>query len=283
MHSRDRIQLVHAHFILPQGLFGLIISRILRTPLVVTTTGTDINVIFNSSWLYQRLSLFVLKNAQTVIGVSKPICAHLSQVGLSNVVYIPNSVDVDSIPPANLGNKTILFVGTLNGNKRPLFLLRAFAQVIRRLPEAKLYIVGEGSLRLAVQEEIKSRNLQNSVNMIPHLDPNNLNKLRSLTSVFVQPSLFEGMSLAILETLASGQLVIATRNESNSSFLDNGRTALLFEENDCGQLSDLIVLAFSNEALRYRISKSGRNLVRRYFSNNVVAGKLERVYHSLTR
>lgn len=281
--EKRNVTLVHAHFILPQGLFGLLLSRFLHKPLVITVAGSDAKWMMRSS-LLRLISIFVLRRARITITVNKPLCEHLLRMGVSNACYVPNSVDVDSIlSVSKLSDENgVLFVGTMDYNKRPIFLLRSFEKILAQVSSARLLLCGEGPLRVTVEREIQQRKLGKSVSLIPSLDAATLNLLRSQRKIFVLPSTYEGMSLALLEALAAGQLVVASRNESHNSFLDHGKTALLFEECSMHQLSKMLMIALTEKKLGQRISRAGKKRVRLLFSNKVVAPRLEELYRQIS-
>ena len=277
---KANIRLVHAHYIFPQGLLGLLLARFLRVPLVVTASGTDVNLMMPSSSILRAACFFVLRNAYATVAVSKPLQNRLRQYQVPNCVYIPNSIDVDSIPPVKESNAEtwLLFVGSMTENKQPFVMLRAFRRVLEQEPTTILIMCGDGPLRGAVEQEIRERNLQDNVKFFPRLSPMRLNEVRSRASVFVLPSLSEGLSLALLEALAAGQIVVASRNESHAAILEQGVNALLFEPGDSEQLAQQILLAISNKAVRSRISRAARHLCTTQFSSAVVANQVEDLY-----
>lgn len=279
-HAKKDIRLVHAHFIFPQGLFGLLLASLLRVPLIITAVGMDINAIMRASSLFRICSIFVLRRASVIIAVSKALQQHLRAFGIRDSIYLPNSVDPSSITTVRhfIGGHSVLFVGSLTENKRPMLLLHAFEEVVKKIPSATLRICGDGPLRSVIQDEIQKKGLQKTVKLFGHISPELLNKIRSKAGVFVLPSAFEGLSLALLEALAAGQTVIASRNESHISVLEHGRTGLLFEPDDSDQLAQLLTLAIMDNQVRRKLSRSGRHIVEKYFSSTVVANQLENIY-----
>jgi glycosyltransferase involved in cell wall biosynthesis len=272
------IQVVHAHYIFPQGLFGLFLSRLLGVPLIVTVTGHDVNRMMSGGIALRAACLWVLRRAYTTIAVSRPIQSRLSTFGLRNSVYIPNSVDTSVVPIEHCHNQyTLMFVGKLTNNKRPLVLVEAFGEVVRRVPEALLLMIGDGPLRESVRKEIIEMGLEERVMLFQNVSPQRVDHLRSQAAIFVLPSASEGLSLALLEAMARGQIIIASRNESHASFLTS-ENGLLFEVDSVQDLARQILLAISDDDLRLRLSSSARHTCETEFSNAVVSPKLESVY-----
>jgi glycosyltransferase involved in cell wall biosynthesis len=275
-----RVQLVHSHHVFPQGLFGLLLARMLNVPFIVTATGQDVNVVMMRWALLRPVCLFVLRRAWAVIAVSKPLQRALRQFGISKSLYVPNSVDQSSVQVVDESAKddSVLYVGSMTQNKRPLVLLQAFDIVAKAIPTATLHMYGDGPLTGVLSREIARRGLVGRVKGLTHVDQQTLNRIRVKTPLFVLPSATEGLSLALLEAMAAGQAVIASRIESQEAILRNGENALLFEVDDSEGLARQIMLAIRDRALRRRISRSARALLEKEFSNSVVAERLESIY-----
>ena len=212
--------------------------------------------------------------------MSKPLQNALRQFGVSNSVYIPNSVDQRSVQIVDPSAKrdSVLYLASITQRKRPLVLLQAFDSVTKMFPTATLIMVGKGPQMEALRREIGTRGLTERVTCLPYVNGETLNRIRANTQLFVLPSASEGLSLALLEAMAAGQVVIASRNESHEAVLKNGKNALLFATDDSEELARQITLAISDRALRHRISISAKSLFEKEFSNKVVAARLEDLY-----
>jgi glycosyltransferase involved in cell wall biosynthesis len=274
-----RVKLVHSQHIFPQGLFGFLLARLLNVPLIVTATGQDVNVTMTKWAPVRAICLMVLERA-LVTAVSKPLQRTLLKLGIAQSLYVPNSVDPSDIPAVDESAEpdSILYVGSMTNNKRPLLLLQAFEIVSRTYPTATLYMCGDGTQKELLDREIVTRGLTARVKCLSYVSQRTLNQIRTKTALFVLPSASEGLSLALLEAMAAGQTVVASRNASHEAILENGVNALLFEIDDSEELAQLIMLAIRDRALRSRLSRSARSLLEKEFSNIVVAPQLENAY-----
>jgi glycosyltransferase involved in cell wall biosynthesis len=279
-HVTLPVRLVHAHYVLPQGLLGLLLARLFRVPLFVTAVGSDVNIDMKRSIILRALSVFVLRHAYQTIAVSKPLQLALNRAGIVDAIYVPNSVDTNSISTTerSISGNSILFVGSMIEPKRPMLLLRAFERVVREVPSATLLMCGEGPLRPSLEEEIKRKGLQDKISLFSNLSPQSVISLYSQADLFVLPSVSEGLSLSLLEAMAAGKAIVASRNESHEEMLKNGENSLLFEVDNCEDLTKQILLALTDRKLRHRISESARQLCEKQFSNEVAAKKLEDLY-----
>lgn len=277
--SRGDVGLVHAHFIFPQGLFGLVLARFLSVPFVVTVSGSDANLLMRNA-LIRAVSLWVLRRASVTIAVSKSMQARLQRLGITNTVYQPNSVDVASIPPVSESarNDSILFVGSMNENKQPLTLLRAFERVLNLFPTAQLTMCGDGPLESIVQRKIMQIRAQDRIRMLSYVPTKTLNVVRSQSAIFVLPSLSEGLSLALLEAMAAGQVVIVSRIESHEAVIEHGENGLLFSPGNPEEIANQIAMAIVSDALRRKLSDAAKRVCKKQFSNELAGPKLESLY-----
>jgi glycosyltransferase involved in cell wall biosynthesis len=274
------VRLVHAHYIFPQGLFGLILCKLLNVPLLVTAAGQDVNVMLKSNSILRAACLFVLRRSRIVIAVNPSLLQILQQDGITRSMYIPNSVDASNITPVDLTARedSILFVASMTERKRPMVLLKAYEKVVAQLPTATLVMCGEGPEESKVRREVMERGLEGKVTLTSRLSERELNSLRASTSMFVLPSASEGTSLALLESMAAGQAVIVSRIPSHSAILEHERNALLFTLDDEEALANQILRLTSDKRLKEKISRGAMFLSSRRFSNVTAARQLEEIY-----
>jgi glycosyltransferase involved in cell wall biosynthesis len=280
IRRRHAIHLLHAHFIFPQGLFGLILARLCRVPFVLSAVGDDVNVMLRRNAVLRTICRFLMAQADVTIAVSLPLQRALKQFGIANTVHLPNSVDTTTIFPGGELPKSasILFVGSMTTNKRPLMLLRAFERVVTEVPEATLTMCGDGPLMQAVQDRIRQNQLDGKVRLVPRATPESVIRLLSQADVFVLPSQSEGLSNALLEAMAAGRVIVASSNESHSEILRDGVDALLFRLDDEKDLAGQIVLSLTDDQVRSRLSRSARELCLRQFSAAENGPELEKIY-----
>lgn len=118
------------------------------------------------------------------------------------VVHLPNPVLLRSVAPVSRATKTALSIGRLEYQKAHELLLDAWSSVHRRHPDWSLKIVGEGSLRNALQAQIAALGLTGAVTILPPVT--DIAELYSSASLFVLSSRFEGLPVTLLEAQACG-------------------------------------------------------------------------------
>jgi glycosyltransferase involved in cell wall biosynthesis len=164
----------------------------------------------------------------------------------------------------------VLFVGVLEKHKAVDTLLDAWHQVLRRVPTAKLEIIGTGRLEGELQCRVQQGGLEDSVHFrapVPRLE---LRNLIDSCSCLVLPSRTEGLPRIVLEAMARARPVVATRVGGIPEFVEDGRTGRLVRPSDhvdlaealCEVLSDPArARAMGEESRRYALE---RNPVREY-------------------
>ena len=127
----------------------------------------------------------------------------------------------------------ILFVGRLVQQKDVSTLLRAMARLCE--PRGVLLIVGTGPLRQALEAQAATLGLGGSVHFLGQRDDTSI--LMSAANMVVLPSLVEGLSNVVLESMMCGRAVIASRTGGNVELVEHERTGLLFDVGDDASLA----------------------------------------------
>jgi glycosyltransferase involved in cell wall biosynthesis len=198
-----RPDVVYAHFLVPAGVVAALSSR---APLVVTAHGQDVaNAASNAA--IRRATRWLCRRAAGVVAVSGYLRSELERAvpesrGKTEVVDCGVDVERFSVVPAPDGPPSYLFVGTLTERKNVVRLADAFERLGDE--DATLTMVGDGPLRPALSERRGVR----LVGAVTHDDvPDHVATAR----VVCQPSLVEPLGQALLEAMAMGRPVVATK------------------------------------------------------------------------
>lgn len=107
------------------------------------------------------------------------------------------------------GEKTVVgFVGRLVRQKNPIFMLKVYAEFLKLRPESELWIIGEGPLKEQMDLEIQNLDIYNNVKWLGRRE--DVNQLMQGMDLLLQPSLFEGLGIVLIEGQATGLPVIAS-------------------------------------------------------------------------
>jgi glycosyltransferase involved in cell wall biosynthesis len=197
----SRPDVVYAHFLVPAGLIAALGSR---APLVVTAHGRDVRNVGSLPGVGAATRL-VVRRAATVVCVSDYLRRELETKlpearGKTEVVSSGVDLERFAVDPPPDGPPRFLCVGALEERKNVVRLAEAFA----RLDEGTLAFVGDGPLRARLEERTGVRLL----GRVPH---DEIPGLLAESHVLCQPSLIEPLGQALLEAMACGRSVVATR------------------------------------------------------------------------
>lgn len=205
-------------------------------------------------------------------------------VGVSQerISHIYNGVDVGRFHSAQGGsqrNKVVFAtVGRLQQEKDQITLLKAFGLLMKKLPtkEIELVIVGEGPLRIELQKIIDRESLADAVRLLG--DRDDVPDLMRSFDVFVLPSLAEGISNTILEAMATGLPVLATRVGGNPELVVAGETGDLVEPAEPEQMAGKMMQYIKDRHLIRQHGEAARTRVNAMFSLEKMTANYTELY-----
>jgi len=255
--KNTRPHVIHAHWLLPQGLIAALASKLTGVPYVVTTHGGDIYGLPGKFASFFKN--YALKNAAIVTVVSKDIQKTIKKKYGRNIQtqVIPMGVDADFFHPDKKNPRLreefgikgpfLLYVGRLSEKKGVKYLLEAFPVVLRSFPDCKLLIVGTGELSRSLKQQADSLNLHGSVIFTGALPNKKLPSYFASADIFIGPSITaeggdtEGFGLTFVEAGMSGCIVVGTNVGGISDIIQNGKTGFLVQEKDATAIADSLI------------------------------------------
>jgi glycosyltransferase involved in cell wall biosynthesis len=212
-----------------------------------------------------------------------------SHVPASRLVVIPNGVELqpNSSAPApdrsdvGLSHDSIvaLYVGRLDPQKGVDVLLRALAIARSNVANLHLLVAGSGLEHSSLVGLAQQLGLESHVHFLGWRD--DVSALMHAADFFVMPSRWEGMPNAVLEAMAAGLPVIATRAEGSAELVRNGETGRLVAIDDEKELASAIVELAHDPALRAVWGKRGQATARTEYSLSTMLGRYDQLYESL--
>jgi teichuronic acid biosynthesis glycosyltransferase TuaC len=214
--------LIDAHYYYPDGVAAALLGAWFNKPVVITARGTDVNLIPEYT-IPRALIRWASRQAQASIGVSVALTERMHNLGMAaeRLHVMRNGVDTQRfqlLPQhearASLGmppGPVILTVGNLHEHKGQRLALDAFAQLHQQEPAARLYIVGEGPDRNELQQQAQALGLVDAVTLVGTVPNTELARWYSAADVLVLASSREGWPNVLLEAMACGTPVVATR------------------------------------------------------------------------
>lgn len=277
-----RIRLVHS-FDFYSNILGVLAARLAGVPVVIASQR-DLGDL--RPWFQRRVHRVVLRLADYLLVNSQAVADRvtLDRTAVpSRIVVIPNGVDLARFSPAPIpkqpqGEVIIGTLGNLRTEKGLADLLRAASLIYVQCPDVRFLIWGEGPLRPDLEKLIRELGVDGTVNLRgTTVEPEAA--LREL-DVFVLPSLSEACSNVLLEAMATGLAVVATRVGGNPALVEDEETGLLVPPADPAALAKAIIRLIEEPALRTQLAERGRDRVRAEFGIDPLLARIEALYEA---
>lgn len=288
-----RYDLLHSHWLLPQGFVGVLSSCITGVPHVVTIHGSDIFAL--QSGIYRPFKRFALRLADAVTVNSSATEQAVRQLypQVKNLHRIPMGVDCDA-HELEIGRKSslqegagvatgplIVFVGRIVEEKGVEDLLHAIPLIAREYPGIRALIVGEGQDRGDFERLARELGLEEKVAFTGWVDPSDIPRYLGEADVFVGPTRSEGQGLTFLEAMATGLPIIATRVGGIVDFVLHEQTGLLVDERSPKQIAEAVVRIHGSPELRKKLTEEGREMVQGFFSRRSTVKRFSDLFSEL--
>ncbi|MBL8306699.1 MAG: glycosyltransferase, partial [Rubrivivax sp.] len=213
---------IDAHYYYPDGVAAAWLAKRFNKPLAITARGTDLNLIPQYA-LPRKMIHWAAQQADASIGVCAALMDVLRDWGIEErrLNVFRNGVDLQRfhpVPPAQAraelkieGGPVLLSVGHLIERKGHHLVVGAMPQVLKQHPQARLYVIGEGEERPRLEAQITELGLQQQVTLTGALPNEKLATWYSAADALVLASSREGWANVLLESMACGTPVVATR------------------------------------------------------------------------
>jgi glycosyltransferase involved in cell wall biosynthesis len=217
-------------------------------------------------WLYEQIEGRLFRRVSRVLAVRQTAVDRYRKTYpalASRFTFTPTSVDTETFQPAanhdlpGLRNnfrtrlgvsesaRLLVFVGRLDLQKDPILLLQAFAKTAQPTPDVHLVIVGDGTLRSAVESAIQSMQLVGRVTLLGVQPRTEIAKILQASDLFVLSSAYEGMPIAMLEALTTGVPVVSTDVGEVGTIVRNGRNGYISPARTAEALSNTFTTALN--------------------------------------
>lgn len=279
-----RPDIIHAHWIVPQGLAIALLSALDGTlpPVVVTSHGADLFTL--RGWPFNVLKRYAVRRAAAVTVVSSVMCAEVARLGVSQerIAVVPMGVDLvgrftpDAMTPRS--RDRILFVGRLVAKKGVHHLIDAMAAVVLARPRARLVVAGFGPELPALRDRVQALGLSTHVDFLGPVPQDALPRLYREAALFVAPFVEaeggdqEGLGLVVVEALGCGAPVIVGDVPAVGDVLVEGG-GWRVSAGDTRALAGAIVALLDDEPRARIMADTGREAALARFSWDAVAEK----------
>jgi glycosyltransferase involved in cell wall biosynthesis len=278
---RERPNVIHAH----NPVCGVVsaAARLLARQPEIAIVTTYHGLLPRS---HRRAARALAASSDFVVGVSPAATSDLVAGGFpaDRVATIPNGIDINRrVEPAAVRAEfdleeaeLLVSVGRYVEEKDYPTLVDAVGLLISKHPRLRALIVGEGPLDRALQKKIDDAGLEKIVKLTG-LRTDAID-IASAADVFVLSSVSEGLPLALLEAMAHGRAVVATRIGGIPDLIADGENGVLVPTADPAALAEAIGRVLDDPILRTRFGEAGRACVARFHSEDAMLEDYEKLY-----
>jgi L-malate glycosyltransferase len=263
--SQIKPDIIHSHLTYPGGFLGTVIQQKNKIPNIITEHST-IKLYFRS-WLHKQCVKYALRKTNTVISVSKSLREEIVAFCKRPVIVLNNIVDADKFdlvkttrgPISNIG-----FLGGLNSSNKGLdLLLRAVSLLKGR--DIVLHIGGNGVLLDNFKSMAKDLGIDENCNFYGEIKRSGISDFFSKLDFFVLPSRYETFGIVLIEAMACGLPVIATKCGGPEEIV-TPLTGLLIQKESVEDLKQAI------EKMAEKIDTYNKDNIRNYADKNFGKG-----------
>lgn len=295
---QEQFDLVHTHSS-KAGILGRIAARIVRVPVVVHTIHGFSFHDFMAAWkrkFYVIIECIVGKWTDYSITVCELNRQQAKELGIltqekSQTVY--SGIDFTKFDsPSNCQQtreqlaipqdwQIIVMVGRLDEQKAPYYLIEAFAQVLKQLPQTLLLLVGEGELQSRLQQQTQTLGIESKVRFLGSRE--DVPEILKIADIFALSSLWEGLGRAMTEAMLLGKPVVVPNIYGIPETVHHNETGLLFPAADTEKLSHHLIYLLQNPQERQRLGHNAQQLTRKLFDAQIMTQQIEQIYEQLLK
>lgn len=291
---RREFSIIHAHWIIPQGLVAVLVRKLLRltVPVAVTSHGGDLYAL--NTPLYRRLKKLVLENVERVTVVSKPMKKVCIELGAreERISVISMGVDTKQLFSSDKSyprkSKRVLFVGRLVEKKGVEYGLEAVSKLSKKHPEMQFTIVGDGPRRPQLERMARNLGIETKVEFVGSRRHDQLPEYYLSSEILLLPSIIaesgdqEGLGLTAVEAMACECTVIASDLPATREFIQDGVSGYLVRPKASGVLVKLMDRLFGDVELIQRIGQTARRSVVDKYSWTTKGEQYRRMLREIT-
>ncbi len=292
--KEEKLDLIHASFIVPAGFSGAIVKSSTGIPLVITIHG---NADFYEvpRMLYPMVEYAATK-ADRLVAVGNELKTNLlRELGDFDITVIPNGVDIDKFKtdknvreetrkkydiPVNA--PTLLSVSRLVERKNIDLVLKAVPHLIEKLPDFKLLIVGEGPEYGRLQDLTERLGIERTVMFAGFVSEEEKRHLYLSADAFIQLSSREGLSISLLESKAAGlPAVVSDSKGTREPVKENESGRIVYKPQDPMNVTTEILDLFLNPRDMRRMGRNAKREAEENYSLQAMTRQYVEVYREV--
>lgn len=292
--AKMKPDVVHCRNGIPAISYGVLAARMADIPVISSVHGRTHYLRQDlKTWLWFK----IMGLSRDIIAVTGGIKEEISRYGgiaPEKIRVIYNGIDIQPDMTCRTGKDAMRaacglendrFVIGAVGNLRPIkgqkYLLQAMPEILRRVGNARLVLIGQGQEEQNLKNLARELGVEDKIHFLGY--KKNASEMIGMFDVFVLPSLSEGFPNVLLEAMMAQVPVVATRVGGVGEIVTDGQEALLVDHSDSGALARAVVRIAENPVLRESISANAFQRVKDQFDIRTTLARYDAAYLSLIR
>ena len=303
--TKEKIDLINAHWILPNGFIASVVSLFTGTPVVSTLPGSDVhmvkkNILFNllgrfatwkSTWVTSN-SMQLIYDLQAATGINLVKKSSMIIYGVDTKKFYPTKFATANIKnKLDIGkdNLVVLSVGRLVEKKGFEYLIRAAKSLSSKVKNIKYIIIGDGDQKDKLEALTRSLGVSSSILFPGWVNYEDLVKYYNLSDVYILPSVrdsegnLDDQSVSVVEAMACGAPVITSDFPGYAKVIINGFSGYLVREKDVAGIADKILTLVKSNKLRANMGKAARKEVLKHFTWQAIGKQYTSLFEKLNK
>ena len=277
---QSRPDILHAHWLLPNGLIGAVASRVLGIPLVISVPGSDAQIA-NANPLFRSLARFAMRQASLLTANSAELrdtVARLEPGILTKFDLIIYGTDPAALKPdatgvadlrdqwtgASTQSFVILCVGRMVYKKGFDMLIRALADPALRTQDVVAVMIGEGDQKAEWQILAQELGISERLRWVGSIPKDKIGVYYNACDVLVNPAVrkpVDGLNVCVLDAMSCGKPVVGSTVAGNPLAIVDGETGFLTPEGDPAALAQALATLAADTNLRQRMGQAARQCI----------------------
>jgi glycosyltransferase involved in cell wall biosynthesis len=292
LHNDQPFDLIHSHFLLPDGLAGVYLGRKLKLPTLCSVRGSDGVLHPYENFLNKYYAKMVITQSEQIVAVSQALKTVIESLTkpTKTIRVVYNGVDLEKFQESAqtdnsrskmvLPKPYILFIGTQIYVKGLRDLLIAFARLMPTM-DYNIVVIGPALPEVKKLDPELTELLKKRLTVTGSLPPDEIPAYIQNCELLVLPSYSEGLPNVVLEAMACGKPVIATAIMGIPEAVVHGQTGLLVQPGDPLNLAEAIKSLLNVPELRQEMGKRGRERVVQKFTWERNASEMVSIYREM--
>ena len=284
IQNNFNFDIIHSHFLWPQGYIGVELSKIFKIPHIITLHENMKHYNYIKKNIGMDKINYIFDNTDFFIRVNKKDISFFINEGINpnKITSIPNGFDDKKftiIPKENARNKLILShdkkilfnLARLDDAKGQKYLIDSMKMIIKDYQNVHCYIGGNGTLKEVLQKQIIHEGLKEYITLLDYVSEEKINYWMNASDLFVLPSLDEGNPTVMFESLGIGLPFIGTKVGGIPEIITSEDYGLLANPADPKDLSQKIIQGLNKKWDNEKIRSYGKQFTWKNIASDTVA------------